>query len=60
MHPFLVGQIANQRIADLHQEAAERRRAATAAPGRRILIRHRAGWILIHVGLRLVVSSADS
>ena len=41
----------------LREEAAERRRAAAAAPGRRVLIRHRAGWILIHVGLRLAVSS---
>jgi hypothetical protein len=60
MHPFQVGQVANQRIAGLREEAAQRRRAAMAPPGRRVLIRHRAGWILIHVGLRLAISSADA
>ena len=60
MHPFLVGQVANQHIADLREAAAGRRRAAAATSGRRVLIRHRAGWILIHIGLRLVMSSADA
>ena len=57
MHPFQVAQVAQHRAAGLREEAAERRRAAMAAPGRRVLMRHRAGWILIHVGLRLAVSS---
>ena len=57
MHPFQVAQVAQHRAAGLREEAAERRRATLAAPGRRVLIRHRAGWILIHVGLRLAVSS---
>ena len=60
MHPFQVGQLAHHRIAGLREEAAGRRRAATAAPRRRVLLRHRAGWILIHVGLRLATSSADA
>ena len=60
MHPFQVGQVAQHRAAGLREEAAERRRAAMAAPGRRVLMRHRAGWILIHVGLRLAVSSAGA
>src|SRR6202042_1905562 len=46
MHPFLIGQVANQRMAGLREAAAERRRAAAAAPRPRVLIRHRAGWIL--------------
>jgi hypothetical protein len=58
MHPFQVGQVAQHRAARLREEAAGRRRAAMAAPGGRVLIRHRAGWILIHVGLRLAVSPA--
>jgi hypothetical protein len=58
MHPFQVGQVAQHRLAGLREEAAGRRRAAAAAPGRRVLIRHRAGWLLIHVGLRLAVGSA--
>jgi hypothetical protein len=60
MHPFQVGQFAQHRTAGLREETAERRRAASAAPGRRALIRHRAGWILIHVGLRLAISSAGA
>jgi hypothetical protein len=60
MHPFQVGQVAQHRIAGLHEKAARRRRAATAAPGRRVLIRHRAGWILVQVGLRLAISSAGA
>jgi hypothetical protein len=59
MHPFQVGAVAQHRIAGLREDAAEHRRAATAPPARRVLIRHRAGWILIHVGLRLAISPAD-
>jgi hypothetical protein len=60
MHPFQVEQVAQHRIAGLREEAAARRRAGTAAAGRHVLIRHRAGWILIHVGLRLAISSAGA
>jgi hypothetical protein len=52
MHPFQVGQFAQYRVAGLREEAAAARR--------RVPIRRRAGWILIHVGLRLAVSSAGA
>jgi hypothetical protein len=61
MYPFQAGPVADQRRADLRAQAAQRRRAATAATARcRVPVRHRAGWVLIHIGLRLAVSSTDA
>jgi hypothetical protein len=59
MHPHLLGQVAHQRAADLHRTAAQRR-LASAAAARRTTIRNKAGWTLVHIGLRLAVSSADA
>jgi hypothetical protein len=60
MHPFQAAQAADQHRAELRAQAAQRRRAAMAATARRrVPIRHRAGWTLIHIGLRLTASSAD-
>jgi hypothetical protein len=61
MHPFQAGQVADRHRADLCAQAARRRRVATAATARRrVPIRHRAGWTLVHIGLRLAASSADA
>jgi hypothetical protein len=61
MHPFQAGQVADQHGADLRAQAIRRRRAAAALSARRhVPVRHRAGWALIHLGLRLAASSADA
>jgi hypothetical protein len=59
MHPFLAGQLADQRVAGQQAEAAQHRRAAAAAVGRHVAVRRRAGWLLIQAGLRLVLSPAE-
>jgi hypothetical protein len=62
MHPDLIGQIARERYADLLRSAAHARsaRPASAARPGRPSIRNRAGWTLIHIGLRLAARSADA
>ena len=61
MHPHQLGSLASQHIADRHAAATARSRAAGSAPGRhRLAVRRRAGWALIHLGLRLAASSADA
>jgi hypothetical protein len=59
MHPQLIGQAAHEHVADLHRTAAQRRLASAAAT-RRTTIRNKAGWTLVHLGLRLAASSADA
>jgi hypothetical protein len=53
MHPELVGQIAQQRTDDFRQSAAANARGAAAPRLRHPSIRSRAGWTLVHIGLRL-------
>jgi hypothetical protein len=53
MHPDLIGQIAHQRTDELRQSAAADLRAAAAPRAPRPSIRNRAGWTLVHIGLRL-------
>ncbi len=70
MHPYISSRVSQEHIADMHRAADQSRRAAVAtapgAPGRGrpvvpvpAAIRNRAGWTLVHLGLRLVSGSAD-
>jgi hypothetical protein len=59
MHPYLLGQAADQHISDMRR-SAEERRIADAAASRHATIRNRAGWTLVQIGLRLAASSADA
>ena len=52
MHPHLIGQIAQQRASELRQSATDGR-ATTAHDPSRPSISNRAGWTLVHIGLRL-------
>jgi hypothetical protein len=52
MHPDLLGQIATQHVDDLRKSATSAAAAeVTSSP--RPSIRNRAGWTLVHIGLRL-------
>jgi hypothetical protein len=70
MHPYISGRVSQEHIADLHRAAEQDRRAAVAAgPGGAArgrptglvpaALRNRAGWTLVHLGLRMVSGSAD-
>lgn len=72
MHPNLTSHLLEARIAEMHRAADQNRRAEMArrsANGRPAgtiaagiapaAIRNRAGWTLVHLGLRLVSGSAD-
>lgn len=54
MHPYLIEQLAEARRQELRKSAS---RAAAAAPGtrrpRRPTVRHRVGWLLVEMGLKL-------
>jgi hypothetical protein len=60
MNPYLTGQLADARIESLHRAAD--RRPRTGRPGRRTAghrvarLRSRAGWTLVHLGLRLAAT----
>jgi hypothetical protein len=60
MHPHLLSQITRQHIDDLRRSAAERTPGAAPGTGAGAAIRSRAGWALVHLGLRLAVRSADA
>jgi hypothetical protein len=53
MHPDLIGQIATQHTDELRTTAARAARGAGAVRPPRPSIRNRAGWTLVHIGLRL-------
>jgi hypothetical protein len=53
MHPEVLGQIAQQRTDDFRQSAADNARGAAASRLPHPSIRNRAGWTLVHIGLRL-------
>lgn len=59
MHPDLLGQLAQQHLADRHATAA-RTPVPDASAERRPTIRNRTGWTLIQLGLRLAVTSTDA
>jgi hypothetical protein len=52
MHPYVMTRVAHEHAADLHRSADQRRLARSTADGSATL-RSRAGWTLVHVGLRL-------
>ena len=53
MHPELIGQIAHQRTNERRQFAAAEARGAAVLRPPHPSIRNRAGWTLVHIGLRL-------
>jgi hypothetical protein len=67
MHPYVSSRVSQEHQADLRRAADQNRLAAQAAghetAARRpagispAAIRNRAGWTLVHLGLRLVSSS---
>ncbi len=74
MHPYISSRVSQEHMADLRRSADHSRlvtRAAVAGRAGRIAaggrtagiapaaIRNRAGWTLVHLGLRLVSGSAD-
>lgn len=69
MNPYLAQRVSQEHVADLHRAADQSRLAARTAgylAGARrpagiapAAIRNRAGWTLVHLGLRLVSGSAD-
>jgi hypothetical protein len=70
VHPYLSEKLAQQRHADLCARAARSRRAsqaryarrarqARARGGHRHLIRRRAGWALVSLGLRLAYVAGE-
>lgn len=62
MHPYLLGQMAQEHTEDMRR-AAERRQLAAVRRTRRArrhTMRTRAGWTLVQVGLRLATHSSDS
>jgi hypothetical protein len=52
MHPYIMSQLAIQHTSELHA-AAGRARPHVAPPRPRNSVRHRAGWTLVEIGLRL-------
>lgn len=74
MHPYISSRVSQEHMADLRRsadhsrlvtQAAEAGRAGRIAGGGQTAgiapaaIRNRAGWTLVHLGLRLVSGSAD-
>jgi hypothetical protein len=59
MHPFLTSQMAVQRAADM-RAAAERARALRRPRVFRTSVRHRAGWTLVEIGLRVAGTSGGA
>jgi hypothetical protein len=57
MYPQQIGELANQRVAELRKTAAGRR-TATVAGSPRASLKNRTGWVLVHLGLRLVLAQA--
>jgi hypothetical protein len=59
MHPYTMSQLANQHIDELSAEAGRNRRHVTpAGPGNSV--RHRTGWKLVEIGLRLAGTSDEA
>ncbi|HTZ22656.1 MAG TPA: hypothetical protein VMC83_01560 [Streptosporangiaceae bacterium] len=60
MHPYQMEQIASQRAAELRAQKAHLARRHVQHPGPRNSVRHRAGWTLVEIGLRLAGGSDDA
>jgi hypothetical protein len=58
MHPHQMQRIIDQRGEELRTQA-HRARLHVQRPGPRNTVRHRAGWTLIEIGLRLAGTSDD-
>jgi hypothetical protein len=56
MHPNLLNQLASQHADELRRPPA---RSHVSPPGPRNSVRHRAGWTLVEIGLRLAGPSRD-
>jgi hypothetical protein len=71
MNPRIVDQIAQQHVGEVRRAAVRQSRSERAGPagagsrrgdggGAGGALRSRAGWALVHIGLRLAVRSADA
>jgi hypothetical protein len=65
MHPHQMEQIVGQHTAELRAQRAQRAQAHLARrhvqrPGPRNSVRHRAGWTLVEIGLRLAGGADDA
>jgi hypothetical protein len=58
MHPHLLNELASQRADELRRPS-HLGRPHVSRPGPRNSVRHRAGWTLVEIGLRLAGGSAD-
>jgi hypothetical protein len=59
MHPHMMNELAIQHANEL-RAAAHRARPHVTPPGPRNSVRHRAGWTLVEIGLRLAGTSDDA
>jgi hypothetical protein len=59
VHPYQLEQIASRRTEELRAQAHLARRHVQR-PGPRNSVRHRAGWTLVEIGLRLAGGSDDA
>jgi hypothetical protein len=58
MNPNLLNQLASQRADELRHQPGQARHHVSR-PGPRNSVRHRAGWTLVEIGLRLAGPSRD-
>ncbi len=58
MHPNLLNQLASQHADELRLRPSQGR-PHVSRPGPRNSVRHRAGWTLVEIGLRLAGPSRD-
>jgi hypothetical protein len=58
MHPNLMSQLASQHADELRRRPGQAR-PHVSRPGPRNSVRHRAGWTLVEIGLRLAGPSRD-
>jgi len=58
MNPKMLDQLASQRVTEVRAEATSHRKPAAADREPRESLRERAGWTLIHAGLKLTGSAA--
>lgn len=59
MHPYTMSELAIQRASELRAMAGRSRLHVTPA-GPRNSVRHRTGWTLVEIGLRLAGTSDDA
>jgi hypothetical protein len=57
MYPQQIGELANQRVAELRSTATGQRAGARLP---RASIKNRTGWMLVQLGLRLALQPAES